>query len=484
MKKIFLSYSLFGLISFLSITPVLADTIVLKDGRTIKCDTVREEGATVRYWIGEASLTISREKVERIERDNQKGEALSPSTKPLSENRASVTGEPGKRVLVPSARPPIIRTIDATPNIETIEKLEASVKNNPQDKAKIEQLVNALNIVAFTESQAGQISKAKELLNRALNWQPSNIDSLIGLASLEIGEGSYGDALQHANKAVSVDSKNQLAHYYLGAAYYNLEDLPRAVDSWRAALRLGQNVVIQTALEKAEKELARVNDFSSGRNRFFNLVLEGGSANLGLESQLLIILEESHSKLKRQFDFEPKERISAIFYTKQTFSDITRAPSWAGALNDGKLRVPIGGLTGVNAELAKTITHELAHSFVYFKSRGKCPTWLNEGLAQLMEGESSNQYRSQLATVVTNNPSLNLKALSGSFIRFTPDQAQVAYAYSLAAVELLCERGVNTAISLLEDLSQNSDINISISKHTRFKDLKAFEEELNRRLSQ
>ncbi|KAF0244555.1 MAG: TPR repeat-containing protein [bacterium] len=367
MKKIFLASSLFVL-SFFSI-PILADTIVLKDGRTIKCDTVREEGDVVRYWIGEASLTISRDKVERIERDNQKGEALTSSNHKTSVENTPNFNKDNKRVLRPILRPPIIKTLDGTLNIDTIEKLEASLKNNPQDKVVIEQLVSALNVVAFTEREGGNALKAKEFLNRALNWQPDNMDSLIGLASLEIVEGLYSEAAQHANKAISVDQKNQLAYYYLGLAYYNLEELPRAVNSWQAGLRLGEEPVMRAALTKAEKELALSNDFSSGRNRFFNLVLEGGSANLELESQLLIILEESHSKLKRQFDFEPKERISAIFYTKQTFSDITRAPSWAGAINDGKLRVPIGGLTGVNAELAKTITHELTHSFVYFKSR-------------------------------------------------------------------------------------------------------------------
>ncbi|MBI4854131.1 MAG: hypothetical protein HY819_20230 [Acidobacteria bacterium] len=484
MKAFLLTTSLFGLL-LIGSTTVLADTIVLKDGRVIKCDTVREDGNIVRYWIGEASLTISKDKVERIERDNQKGDALSPSTRAsiTEDNKTSSTTESSKLKASPIKRP-IIRTINGNFNIEAAEKLEAELKSNPQDKAKIEELVSILNVIAFQESQAGNIAKAKELLSRALNYQPSNLDSLIGLTNLELGEGRYTEALGHANKAVSVEPKNQLAYYYLGMAYYNLEDLPRAVDSWKAGLRLGQEVVMQTALAKAEKELARANDFSSGKNRFFNVVLEGGSANLGLESQLLVLLEESHTRLRRQFNFEPKERISAIFYTQQTFSDITRAPSWAGALNDGKLRVPIGGLTGVNAELAKTITHELAHSFVYFKSRGKCPTWLNEGLAQLMEGDLASSYRRELATIILNNPSLNLKALSGSFIRFTPEQARVAYIYSLAAVELLSEPSVNTAISILEDLSQNIDIDTSISKHTRYKDLKAFEAELNRRFTQ
>jgi hypothetical protein len=63
-------------------------------------------------------------------------------------------------------------------------------------------------------------------------------------------------------------------------------------------------------------------------------------------------------------------------------------------------------------------------------------------------------------------------------------QAAVAYTYSLAAVELLAERGLNTAIKVLEDLGQNYNISLALSRNTRYKDLNEFEEELRRRFSQ
>src|SRR5262249_48188098 len=147
----------------------------------------------------------------------------------------------------------------------------------------------------------------------------------------------------------------------------------------------------------------------------------------------------------------PSEKISAIFYTRDTFKDITNAPGWAGALNDGKLRVPIGGLSSVSDELAKTITHELTHSFVYFKARGKCPTWLNEGLAQMMEGKSAARYHSSFAKLAGEGKMPALQVFSGSFMRFSPQQAEFAYAYSLAATEILSERGVHAVIEILED---------------------------------
>ena len=38
-----------------------------------------------------------------------------------------------------------------------------------------------------------------------------------------------------------------------------------------------------------------------------------------------------------------------VLYTQQAFADITRAPGWVGALNDGRIRVPVQGLSELDA---------------------------------------------------------------------------------------------------------------------------------------
>jgi len=40
-----------------------------------------------------------------------------------------------------------------------------------------------------------------------------------------------------------------------------------------------------------------------------------------------------------------------------------------GALNDGRIRVPVEGLTSMTEELARVLKHELTHSFVGQKNR-------------------------------------------------------------------------------------------------------------------
>ena len=50
---------------------------------------------------------------------------------------------------------------------------------------------------------------------------------------------------------------------------------------------------------------------------------------------------------------------------------------------------PVEGLTTVTDELARVLKHELTHSFVGQKTDGHCPVWLQEGIAQYMEGKRS-----------------------------------------------------------------------------------------------
>ena len=44
------------------------------------------------------------------------------------------------------------------------------------------------------------------------------------------------------------------------------------------------------------------------------------------------------------------------------------------------------GTDEVTPDLARVLKHELTHSFVGQKTHGRAPTWLQEGIAQWMEG--------------------------------------------------------------------------------------------------
>jgi hypothetical protein len=172
-----------------------------------------------------------------------------------------------------------------------------------------------------------------------------------------------------------------------------------------------------------------------------------------------------------------------IFYSSQQFGDITRSPGWAGAVNDGKIRVPVQGLTTVTPELNQVLKHEMAHSFVHQIAEGHCPTWLNEGIAQLLSGEGLGHYGAELAMRYSAARNVPLMLLEGSFGRLGPAQATLAYAESLAAVEMIREQyGDYQLPALLKALRNGQNIAAALRAVLRV-DYRDFEEELSRYLA-
>ena len=88
-------------------------------------------------------------------------------------------------------------------------------------------------------------------------------------------------------------------------------------------------------------------------------------------------------------------------------------------------------------ELERVLRHELTHAFVQQATHGRCPQWLNEGIAQLMEGRSASSYGPQLAALWAKQKQLPLNELDGSFRSLAEREVNVAYAESLVTVEYL-----------------------------------------------
>jgi len=147
--------------------------------------------------------------------------------------------------------------------------------------------------------------------------------------------------------------------------------------------------------------------------------------------------------------------VQVILYTNQAFFDVTRAPSWTGALNDGKLRIPVDGLSTVTPELARVLRHELTHSFINQLSMGRCPQWLNEGLAQLMEPQTLGSRTPRLAESFKLEREIPLNELEAGFTSFNSVEAVLAYDESLAVAEYLRNTyGMSDVLRVLQRIGQ------------------------------
>jgi hypothetical protein len=256
---------------------------------------------------------------------------------------------------------------------------------------------------------------------------------------------------------VSSSPNSPDAYTVLGYAQQASDHTRDAVASWKHSLELRPDPAVQQYLAKAQREQNVETDFAQRESGHFVLHYEGKQTSESFREQILAALESDYDDLARDLGTPPRDNILVTLYTEQAFFDVTRAPSWSGALNDGKLRIPINGLNSMTPELARVLKHELAHTFINQLSAGRCPPWLHEGIAQLLEPKSLGSDGRQLAQLFKSQNNIPLNVLEGSFLRFSGGQAYLAYAESLAAVTYINDTyGMGDIQRILQLLSQGN----------------------------
>ena len=124
-----------------------------------------------------------------------------------------------------------------------------------------------------------------------------------------------------------------------------------------------------------------------------------------------------------------------------------------GLERDGAIQVPVQGLERPDPAFARVLRHELAHSFVTWRTGNNCPTWLQEGIAQWLEGGDPRAQRRGARTPARASLLPALVTLEGPFHALPEAEAQVAYAASLSAVaHILRRRGEAGVVRLLSAL--------------------------------
>jgi hypothetical protein len=187
---------------------------------------------------------------------------------------------------------------------------------------------------------------------------------------------------------------------------------------------------------------------------FFTVQFEGPE-DADMASQAIESLNKAYWRISDVFGVFPPKSIPVVLYSGEQFRDITRSPQWAAAAFDGTIRVPMRGAGEKGEDLDRVLAHEFAHALIRSLATTSLPTWLNEGLASVLESDSLAWAEARVA----KSPQVpTLTALAGSFGKMSGADAQVAYATSaLAARRLLDEAGGTAVANLLRDLGAGVD---------------------------
>ena len=338
--------------------------------------------------------------------------------------------------------------------------LREALKEDPGSAGLKKSLAASLAKAAEKAALSGDYTKAKGYLIEAsaLSADPAY---LAGLANIQIKL----DDLEGAAKTLeplSADPKMRGAlkgiYTELGNRSLNSGDRESAAGYYGKALALDPS---DERLSSTVRKLRKDNEFEGrmGRNdgAHFLIRFDGGE-NATAGYLIGILLEEAYSKVGSDLNFYPDDRVEALLYSRENFRDITRSPSWAGALFDGRIKIPAGGINEKTAELEKVVFHEYTHALVKRLSKGRAPTWLNEGLAEYEEGRDISGYDDYLKRVAMTGK-VRLRHLEGSFMRLDPRSAELAYLISLSATRyIIREFGVFSVKRILENLGEGMTV--------------------------
>jgi tetratricopeptide (TPR) repeat protein len=428
----------------LAFTSARADTIHLKNGRTIVADQVREKGNHREYDIGEDSYAIPKSSVDHVDAGGMPVHS--------SSGAAKVANLP---TFTPSDT--LANEGDLVSKIVKEGKVDPDALSGLEGKGNAELSATANFIAGKFEFEHGNIAQARSYFESALRFQSENSTILIYYAALLVRTGNAAQALPYAQRAVRSDPQSPDAYTMLGYAQFASDHTKDAVTSWKRSLELRPDPAVQQFLAKAQREETVETDFAQHESSHFVLRYEGKQTSESLRSQIVAALESDYDDLARDLGNPPRDSILVTLYTEQAFFDVTRAPTWAGAINDGKLRIPVSGLSSMTPDLARVLKHELAHSFITQLSGGRCPPWLHEGIAQFLEPKSLGGDGHHISLLFKAQREIPLNALEGSFQNFSGGQAYIAYAESLAAVSYINDSyGMSDVQRILQRISQGS----------------------------
>ena len=461
------SWCVVATLCLLCVPPTLADKIVLKNGRKIIASNVTEDANKVYYETSAGQLSIPKSIVDHIEK------GLTP-----------VMGSPAAEAAnLPIAAPP---AEPATADAAEIDS--AAVHDGAVDRAYIARMENeahggnakanaqtalAHHAAAQFELAHGDLEHALEDERTATNFAPEQPVLLINLAYLYLRRSEFKQAIDYLDRAKRFSPDNPDIYKLEGWAYYGLNRLDQAVVDWKKALALRPDADTQAALDKALRDKTEEESYKENESAHFQLKYNGAAAP-ALAREVLRTLEGHYESTSSELNYSPPEPIGVILYTQQGFADITQAPGWVGALNDGRIRVPVQGLTSVDAELSRVLKHELTHSFIQQKTRGHAPTWIQEGVAQWMEGKRSDVNAAVLVQIYDQGQAASLGNLEGSWMGLSGDTARYAYAWALANIECVVESdGMGDVDRILDRLGAGSSTEDALKEvlHDDYSDL-------------
>ena len=168
-------------------------------------------------------------------------------------------------------------------------------------------------------------------------------------------------------------------------------------------------------------------------------------------------LTTTSGEFQRIFGVAQKNKVVLRFLTPLDFRRLTKAPDWTSAMfYRGEISIPINPKHGLNSvELHRALRHEYVHAVIAEITNYRSPAWIDEGVAQLLEGQINPLLGPALRNWIKANPAMTLRSLENGFTTLPPELVPAAYAESLfASRTLIRQYGFPAAVKFLSYLGE------------------------------
>ena len=298
------------------------------------------------------------------------------------------------------------------------------------------QSARELNDAGWKLLDSGDPARASKLFAAALAKEPDQPALLLGAGVAAHMLGRSKEASVPLRRALDLDPHLTPASILLGQIAYSDGNVAEAIKIYEKALTHAPNHPhLTTKLKAWRADVDASTGFTERRFDRFRVMFQGHADNV-LAARATEILEAAFWRIGKALGTYPSEPVVVMLYTEQQFRDITQAPTWAGGLYDGRIRVPAAGAVQSPQLFERVLVHELTHALIARIAPRGVPTWLHEGLAQHFEGDDAAAARRRVEKIGV----IPLKYLETSFSRLPAAQASLAYDQSLVIVDQLFRR--------------------------------------------
>lgn len=286
----------------------------------------------------------------------------------------------------------------------------------------------------------------------------------------------------------STQEEIEVAVYIVMArSQHGAGDVASAVATLNAGLEKHPgNEAILTWLKHFGKEYSVESGMDTGATWHFEVRFQDIKEQEDVRRRVLTFLEEAYNEVTRKFSYYPEEPTQVVLYAsnEEMMSGVNGAVSWMAACYNGKMRIPLKDTELPDSELAELLRHEFTHAIVSKISQGKAvPGWLNEGLAQILEGEDQTKAESDFESWVRDARGQNraatipLTALGGTFQGIQDRRTvRMAYVQSMLFTQYLEGKfGFWKVQQLVQNLGEGSSLDEAV-RYTFGGDMKGHEE--------